>query len=99
MIDESFEIHNSSGRETQQLDEKHILKNIYIHFKHIFHSFSSLEVIFCPVIITVAENALIFLLDNVIGVNISKDPNPLLMALNQAIFTNRWVYFLDENCV
>ena len=55
--------------------------------------------IFCPVIITVAENALIFLLDNVIGVNIIKGPNPLLMALDQAIFTNRWVYFLDENCV
>ena len=55
--------------------------------------------VFCPVIITVAENALIFLLDNVIGFNIIKGPNPLLMALDQAIFTNRWVYFLDENCV
>ena len=50
---------------------------------------------------TVAENALIFLLDNVIGVNIIRGPKPLLMALyqDQAIFTNRWVYFLDENCV
>ena len=87
---------------SNELDKKHILKNIYIHhFKHIFHSFSSLEVVFCPVIITVAENALIFLLDNVIGVNIIRGPKPLLMALyqDQAIFTNRWVYFLDENCV